>query len=150
MVVDDQPDIRDLLVAVLSAKGFQVDEARSGREAIDSMVDASLPDLVLLDVGMPEMDGWATLDEIKLRFGETAPRIVMCTVKGHPRDLLRGWSMGCDGYVWKPFDMRLLEQEVRNVIDRPETDRAPTRAAEISRIEALVDSLGHNPRSKDT
>jgi DNA-binding response OmpR family regulator len=64
----------------------------------------------------------------------------MCTVKGHPRDLLHGWTLGCDGYVWKPFDLKLLADEVSTVVDRNEAERARVRGAAIDEVRLLLRS----------
>ena len=89
---------------------------------------------------MPEIDGWDTLAEIRLRYGDFGPRVVMCTVKGHPRDLLHGWTLGCDGYVWKPFDLKLLVAEVSTVLDRDHAERSLVRRNAIGEVRTLLRS----------
>lgn len=140
LVVDDQPDIRELLKAILTLRDYEVDTAPGGVEALTRLSDAEHPDLVVLDVQMPDMDGWDTLSEIRLRYGEFGPRVVICTVKGHPRDLLHGWTLGCDGYVWKPFDLKLLVDEVSSVLDRDAQDRANIRRQAIGETRMMLRS----------
>ena len=141
LVVDDQPDIRELLETILTIRGFEVATAEGGTKALQLLSDEALPDLVLLDVQMPDMDGWDTLATIRDRYGEDGPRVVMCTVKGHPRDLIHGWSQGCDGYIWKPFDMRLLVDEITRVIERKAPDRARARRTAIGEAQLLLRSI---------
>jgi DNA-binding response OmpR family regulator len=141
LVVDDQADIRQLLKTLLEVKGYFVDVAAGGRHALDALEALNTPDLVLLDVQMPDMDGWDTLVRIKERFGDRGPRVVMCTVKGHPRDLIHGWASGCDGYVWKPFDMHLLIDEIEHVLARPAAELARVRRTAIGEAQMLLRNL---------
>ncbi len=141
LIVDDQPDIRELLDAVLQIKGYEVSAAPGGIAALEMLDNGFAPDLILLDVQMPEMDGWDTLTAIRSRYGDDGPRVVMCTVKGHPRDLIHGWASGCDGYIWKPFDMKLLVDEVASVMARSSADRGPVRRTAIGEAQMLLRSL---------
>lgn len=140
LVVDDQPDIRELVRSIMSLQGHSVTTARSGTDAIRHLQESEHPDLIVLDVQMPEFDGWDTLTEVRTRFGEFGPRVVMCTVKGHPRDFLHGWTLGCDGYVWKPFDLKLLVDQVDAVLARDEAERAQVRRTAIGEARMLMRS----------
>jgi CheY-like chemotaxis protein len=115
LVVDDAPDIRMLVKAVLGREGFDVTEAGSGPAALDALRSGSAPDLVLLDVQMPEMDGWQTLDAIKAQ----------------PEDTRRAWELGCDGYLVKPFAITALVQEVATVAARSPLERRTLREIQI-------------------
>jgi DNA-binding response OmpR family regulator len=139
-IVDDQPDIRELVKAILSLHDYRVTTVASGMEALERLGRDEHPDLVVLDVQMPEIDGWDTLSEIRLRYGDFGPHVVMCTVKGHPRDLLHGWTLGCDGYIWKPFDLKLLVAEVAGVIDRDNAERARVRRTAIGEVRLMLRS----------
>lgn len=141
LVIDDQEDIRELLNAVLTLQGFDVLMASGGPRALDMLDAGTMPDLILLDVQMPDMDGWETLRSIRRRFGDDGPRVVMCTVKGHPRDLVHGWTSGCDGYIWKPFDMRALVDEIDAVLDRRQGDRVRVRRTAIGEAQMLLKAL---------
>jgi len=103
-LVDDAPDIRLLLRAIVTRCGYDSREAGHGVEAL-ALLDEVLPDLVLLDVQMPEMDGWETLDALRRDPRTADVPIVLCTVKSHPDDIRRGWQAGCDGFLVKPFDI---------------------------------------------
>jgi CheY-like chemotaxis protein len=140
LVVDDSPDICYLARFVLSRDGFEVKEAHSGAAALALLADGRLPDLVLLDVQMPVMDGWETLEAIR-RDPHTADLLVLLfTVKGRAEDTLRGWELGCDGYVAKPFDTSTLRSEVHRVIaltaDARERERAAGREEARKRLAA--------------
>ena len=141
LVVDDQADIRELLETILTIKGFEVATAEGGTTALQLLSNGERPDLVLLDVQMPDLDGWDTLAHIRDRYGDDGPRVVMCTVKGHPRDLIHGWSQGCDGYIWKPFDMKLLVDEITRVLERRPADRARARRTAIGEAQLLLRSI---------
>jgi DNA-binding response OmpR family regulator len=139
-VVDDQPDIRELVKAILSLRDHDVTTVPSGIEALERLTTDEHPDLIVLDVQMPQIDGWDTLSEVRLRYGDFGPRVVMCTVKGHPRDLLHGWTLGCDGYVWKPFDLKLLTNEVSTILSRDDVERARVRRTAIGEVRMLLRS----------
>jgi DNA-binding response OmpR family regulator len=86
-----------------------------------------LPDLVLLDVQMPELDGWDTLEALRAQPRLAGVPIILCTVKSAPVDLARGWALGCDGYVVKPFAIADLTAEVEAVLAVPEQKRPARR-----------------------
>jgi DNA-binding response OmpR family regulator len=138
LVVDDQPDIRKLLRTVLQRRGYDVLTVGSGPEALEILKLDAMPDLILLDVQMPRMDGWDALSAIRDAYGYEGPRIVMCTVKSHPRDLIHGWTSGCDGYIWKPFDMGRLVDEIEQVLKRGYTERAKVRRTAIGEAQMLL------------
>ena len=116
LVVDDNEDVRLLLATVLGSGGYDVVEAASGDEALAMTRTASVPDVIVLDVQMPVLDGWDTLAGIRAssRFGDVP--VVLCTVKSSAPDRMRGWKLGCDGYLVKPFDIEELLHEVENAI----------------------------------
>ena len=114
LIVDDNEDIRMLLQMVLEGDGHAVETAASGRIALDCD-DIAKFDLVLLDVQMPEQDGWATLAALRASHGDR-PAAALCTVKSHPADLVRGFELGADGYLSKPFDLVQLLSQVRQLI----------------------------------
>jgi len=117
LIVDDEPDILILLRLALEAAGFSTVEASDGQEALD-VIRASHPDVVLLDVMMPRMDGWATLEHL----GETGerPRVIMVTAKTAARDRDRAMGLGVDDFVTKPFEPDHLVERMRRVLERAE------------------------------
>src|SRR4051812_41486751 len=94
MVVDDNADVRLLVAQVLRSAGHSVIAADSGRAALALLASGRSPDALVLDVQMPELDGWDTLEEIREVNGLP---VLLCTVKGRPADRERGWRLGCDG-----------------------------------------------------
>ena len=116
LVVDDESRMVRFVRMNLELEGFQVAEAGSGMEALEKVRD-ELPDLVLLVVMMPEMDGFETLE--RLREISTVP-VVMLTVKGDEEDRIRGLELGADDYVSKPFSPRELASRIRAVLRRAE------------------------------
>jgi two-component system KDP operon response regulator KdpE len=116
LVVDDESRMVRFVRMNLELEGYQVSEASNGLEALDRVRD-ELPDLVVLDVMMPEMDGFETL--ARLREISTVP-IIMLTVKGDEEDRIRGLELGADDYVTKPFSPRELASRIRAVLRRAE------------------------------
>ena len=134
LVVGDAPDIRLLADLVLSMAGFRVTAAASGREALRVLAEQELPDIVLLDVQMPDVDGWETLTRLRGDPRTADLPIVLCTVKGLPEDALRGWSLGCDGYLGKPFDIDGLVAELHGVLRRSCGERRAMRQSRVAEL----------------
>jgi CheY-like chemotaxis protein len=135
LVVDDDADIRLLLRHLLATAGMAVDEAAGGPEALALLDGSRRWDAVVLDVQMPAVDGWDVLEAIRATPGVADLPVVMCTVKASPRDVLRAWDLGCDGYVTKPFDTSTLIAQLRAVIALDATARSARRADNRLRAE---------------
>lgn len=114
LVVDDEPAIVRLTRARLQADDLAVVTAASGTEAL-SLVDRERPDLVILDVMMPEMDGFETLRRIRQH--STVP-VIMLTARGSDPDKLRGFEFGADDYLTKPFNPDELAARVQALLRR--------------------------------
>lgn len=140
LIVDDNDDIRYLLRHVLAMDGFAVTEAPSGPDALRALQDGLRPDVVVLDVQMPDVDGWDTLRAIRADPGTAEVPVVMCTVKGRPVDAEHGWSLGCDGYVSKPFDIDDLRAVIRGAIERTPDRRAQARADALGEVHRRIES----------
>lgn len=117
LVVDDETRMIGFIRMNLELEGHQVVEAHSGLEALDS-IRTKLPDLVLLDVMMPDMDGFETLR--LLREFSSIP-VIMLTAKGEENDKVYGLELGADDYVTKPFAPRELSSRIKAVLRRFET-----------------------------
>lgn len=113
LVVDDEPRMRDLIRLYLQAE-FAVLEAEDGRAALRLMTGET-PALVLLDVMMPNLDGWATLERIR---EDSAVPVIMLTARGDVPDRVQGLRMGADDYIAKPFDGRELAARIQAVLRR--------------------------------
>ncbi len=116
LVVDDEQRIAEAVAMNLELEGYQVITAAGGQEAIEK-VTRDIPDLVILDVMMPDMDGFETLRRI--REFSTTP-IIMLTVRGDEGDRVRGLDLGADDYVTKPFSPKELVSRARAVVRRTE------------------------------
>jgi len=101
LIVDDEPDVLLLLRVNLEAAGYETVLAADGETALDRIDDAQ-PDVVLLDIMMPVMDGWGVLRALSDRVG--APRVVVVSAKSSDRDIVRALTSGALDYVTKPFD----------------------------------------------
>jgi DNA-binding response OmpR family regulator len=133
LVVDDERDVRELIGRVLVLAGIEVAYAEDGSAALQYLRRSGPPDVVVLDVQMPRMDGWATLEAIR---GESLTKdipVILCTVKGSRLDVERGWSLGCDAYLTKPFDIDVLVGTVQGVAGRRSGGRKPgSSGSEVS------------------
>jgi two-component system KDP operon response regulator KdpE len=116
LLVDDEPHVIRFMLMNLEMEGFRVIEASNGLEAIER-VRKDLPDLVILDVMMPKMDGFEALDEI--RRVSSVP-VIMVTVQSDVADRIRGLELGADDYITKPFDPRELSSRIKAVLRRTE------------------------------
>jgi DNA-binding response OmpR family regulator len=116
LVVDDEPRIIEVVSMNLELEGYQLSVASNGYEALGKVIK-ELPDLVILDVMMPEMDGFETLKRI--REVSTVP-VIMLTVKGEETDKVKGLDLGADDYVTKPFSPKELVSRVKAALRRLE------------------------------
>jgi two-component system KDP operon response regulator KdpE len=132
LVVDDEPRMRRFIHMNLDLEGYRVIEAENGYEAVNR-VREDLPDLVLLDVMMPEMDGFEALRII--RQTSNVP-VIMLTVKGEEEDRVQGLELGADDYVTKPFSPRELASRIKAVLRRSEMP-APVEQSVIKVDERL-------------
>ena len=114
LVVDDQKDIRDMATLVLTGAGYDVVTASSGRDAL-RLASASTFDLVLLDINMPELDGWATLRLLRADETHDALPVAMFSVKSEVRDKVAGLQDGAIDYITKPFGVDELTSRVSRI-----------------------------------
>ena len=142
LIVEDEPDIRELVVHHLKREGYQVSAASSGEEAL-RQVQAAPPDLVILDLMMPAMDGLEVCRRLRQDPSTVSLPIVMLTAKGDEVDRVLGLEIGADDYIVKPFSPKELLARVRAVLrrSRPAPGTAPLR------IGALVMDLGTHTAS---
>ena len=116
LVVDDEPNIVMSLEFLMRRAGFEVGVARNGREALEALEGAP-PDLLLLDVMMPEFDGYEVCERVRARPDWSGTKIVMLTARGREVERERGLSLGADAYVTKPFSTRDLVEQVKRMLD---------------------------------
>jgi len=110
LIVDDEPNIIMALEYAFRKNNFEVFIARDGKEAVE-ILDKETADLVILDVMMPDMDGYATIQFIKKKPKLKDCKVVFLSAKNKPDDIEKGMALGADAYITKPFSIkRLLEQ----------------------------------------
>ena len=114
LVVDDETPIQTLLSYPLQREGYDVVTAADGREALERFEEMT-PDLVVLDVMMPRMDGFAVLKELKRRPSTAGIPVIMLTAKAQQEDQVQGWAAGIADYVTKPFSPGELSGAVERV-----------------------------------
>jgi DNA-binding response OmpR family regulator len=133
LVIDDDPDIRGLLRELLERAGYDVSEAADGRLGLRSLY-AAQPDLVVLDVAMPELDGWETLERIR---DLSEVPVLMLTARTAELEKVRGLKAGADDYVAKPFGRQELLARVEALLRRarPGDDRPATYADSLVTID---------------
>ena len=115
LVVDDQDDIREMARLVLSGAGYEVATASSGREALRLAREAAF-DLMLLDINMPELDGWATLRLLRADEAHDDLKVAMFSVKSEVRDKVAGLKDGAIDYLTKPFSVDELVTRVSRIL----------------------------------
>lgn len=118
LVVDDEEHIRELVRLYLEKEGFAVSLAVDGEEAVQKVKDVS-PQLIILDIMLPKMDGWDVCREVR-KFSETP--IIMLTAKGEEFDKVLGLELGADDYLTKPFSPRELVARVKAILRRTSHD----------------------------
>lgn len=112
--MDDDPHIRELVAVFLKAEGMEVFEAADGREALDFLMDQTV-DMVILDIMMPNVDGWELTRE--LRRDSDLP-LLMLTAKGETSQIVKGFELGTDDYLVKPFEPPVLLARVKALLKR--------------------------------
>lgn len=117
LVVDDEKDLTELLAYNLKKAGYHVSVVFSGRQALD-LISSQLPDLILLDVMLPEFSGTEIANRIRTNPKTAGIPIIMVTAKGEELDQVVGLTVGADDYIAKPFSMKVLLARVEAVLRR--------------------------------
>lgn len=136
LVVDDEPDVLLLCRVNLEFEGYEVMEAGDGVEAM-TRVRERRPDVILLDVMMPRMDGWQALEAIKADPATTSIPVVMLTAKVQDEDQIRGWEAGAADYITKPFSPLSLSQVIADVVRNDPEEEARRRAMVLEKLKLL-------------
>ena len=130
LVVDDKESVRTLVADYLTAEGFRVVCAENGRVAL-GVARQEKPDLILLDIMMPEMDGY---EFVRAYRREHATPIILLTARLEETDKVLGLELGADDYVTKPFGMRELVARIRAVLRRAGQDSAPCEVLHVGEV----------------
>lgn len=132
LVVDDEPDVLVLCEVNLELEGFAVRTASDGREALVA-VAAERPDVILLDVKLPHLDGFAALERLQADPATADIPVILLTARTLPGDQIRGWKGGAADYLTKPFDPSVLVATVRQTLAGQ--GRGRTRRLELAQLE---------------
>lgn len=116
LIVDDDTHIRELIQVILSKEGISIVEAADGKAAL-SILDSDKIDLIILDIMMPNMDGWSFCQEVRKYYSDTLP-ILMLTAKGETAQKVKGLGLGADDYMVKPFVADELVARVKALLRR--------------------------------
>lgn len=147
LIVEDEPDLLELLRYNLVREGYHVQVADTGEEGL-RLARATPPDLLLLDLMLPGMDGLEVCRTLKSRPGTADIPIIMLTARGEESDIVRGLELGADDYVTKPFSPRVLLARIKLVLRRGQAEpdgngrgtiQAPGLSIDPERHEVLAD-----------
>jgi two-component system OmpR family response regulator len=145
LVVEDDPNIVELLSASLRFAGFDVTAAMNGADAVNSARDKQ-PDLVVLDVMLPDLDGFEVIR--RMREGGVRTPVVFLTARDATDDKIRGLTLGGDDYVTKPFSLEELTARIRAVLRRTQLDKPDTATLTFADLE--LDEESHEVRRGGT
>ena len=125
LVVDDEDDILSFLELVLQEKGYEVVTAGGGQEAI-TRAQMAKPDLVLLDIMMPQMDGWEVLKLLRVDDDTAKVPVAMLSARTDAQDRVQGLQEGAVDYIFKPFSLQDLLNKIESIFGQPETSPSAT------------------------
>ena len=140
LAVDDEEDILELIQFNLNREGYKVSTATSGEDALRKVYSKN-PDLILLDLMLPDLDGFAVARKLKEDPKKRHIPIIMLTAKGEESDIVTGLELGADDYIVKPFSPRILIARVRTLLRRLDTSNSKNDILEIKDL--VIDPLKH-------
>lgn len=135
LVIDDEPDVLFLCRVNLQYAGYEVLEAPNGRRGFE-LATTALPDVILLDVMLPERDGLSILRDLAEHPATADVPVVLLTARAQVEDRLRGWRAGCSEYVTKPFSPAALSELVDTIVAMPAEQRRRRRQRVIEELAA--------------
>ena len=145
LIAEDNAEIRTLVSSILVEEGHKVGVAQNGQQALDMLMDDP-PDVLVLDIMMPQMDGYTVLKELKSAGGKDQMKILILTAKTSESDWVRGYKLGADAYLTKPFDTDELINGIEDLLSSTKEQLRVRREAELdkaqllSRLESIFDS----------
>ena len=146
LVADDDASIRSLLKQLLSDEGYSVVEATTGTEVVEKVKDTN-PDLVIMDVRMPELDGIEALSKLKVSSPKTS--VLIMTAFGSSNNAIRAMELGAFDYITKPFELDKISHTVKRVIEyRDLTSEVQVLRDEISSLVQTERIVGNSPRCR--
>jgi DNA-binding response OmpR family regulator len=142
LVIDDEPGMVEIVRINLEWEGYEVSEASNGLEGLEKTLTEQ-PNLVILDVMMPEMDGWEVLEHIEAHPQTAGLPVIMLTVKSDESDIIYGLEKGAIEYVTKPFDPAQLSEKIKLLLEQSDRrSREARRRRLIEQRKCLMKSLG--------
>ncbi|GEP51847.1 hypothetical protein FNO01nite_25190 [Flavobacterium noncentrifugens] len=117
LIVDDEPNIIMSLEYTFKKNNFQVFIARDGQEALD-ILQTEIPNIIILDIMMPNVDGYATIEFIKKDQRLTNCKVLFLSAKNKESDIEKGMSLGADAYMTKPFSIKKLVEQVNDLLQQ--------------------------------
>lgn len=127
MVVEDDQDIRELISYNLGKEGYTVVSAESGEQAV-KLIETANPDLIVLDIMLPGIDGIEVLRSLKQGKRHNTIPVIMATAKSEDSDIITGLELGADDYIAKPFSPKVLIARIRSLLRRTQSRANETRA----------------------
>jgi two-component system phosphate regulon response regulator PhoB len=150
LIIEDDPDIQDLLALAFTGEGWTLLAAKTGEEGL-ALLESEGADCVILDIMLPGMDGLAVLKKIMAgRTGRPRPPVIMTSARGEEADVVAGLELGADDYVVKPYSPRVLKARIRAALRRLDEEREgspedlPRQAGRLK-----IDPLRHEARRDD-
>ena len=141
LVVDDNPDLRELAEAILKKQDYQITLAENGREALE-IFDRTSPDLIISDIAMPEMDGFAFLEAVRSREQGAAVPFLFLSAYSQKSKLSQARRLAVDDYIFKPFDAQELLDAVRVRLDRRRAVQIfDTREAHLQTVLLMANTI---------
>ncbi|MDR7922227.1 MULTISPECIES: response regulator transcription factor [unclassified Thermosynechococcus] len=151
LLVDDEPGVREAVTAYLEDSGFEVTAVANGQAALEYL-ETNVPDLIITDIMMPQMDGYAFLETVRQQPHLNHIPVIFLTARGMKRDRIQGYDAGCDAYLAKPFDPDELVAIIKNLLRRQAAARDETEpnlanlAQQIAELRAMLVQQGkRNP-----
>ena len=144
LVIEDEKDIRELIIYNLSKEGYNAKGAADGTKALLA-IGARSPDLIVLDLMLPGVDGLDLCKQLKANENTAQIPIIMVTAKGEEEDIIKGLEMGADDYITKPFSPKILVARIKAVLRRKQQERLETEITEksIQVHNLLIDPAKH-------
>jgi two-component system sensor histidine kinase/response regulator len=146
LIVDDAVDTVELLTKRFHAEGYDTSEAYNGEEALDK-VPVYDPDLIVLDVMMPKIDGYEVCQRLKADEKTKYIPILMLTAKGEVEHKIKGLDTGADDYMSKPFDYKELSARVRSLLSIKATHEKKVETEKTGALEQMIDEVAHEIRN---
>lgn len=146
LIVDDAIDTVDLLKKRFRAEGYDTEEAYNGEEALQKVPEYN-PDLIVLDIMMPKIDGYEVCQRLKADEQTKYIPILMLTAKGEVEHKVRGLDIGADDYLAKPFDYKELSARVRSLLSSKEAHEKKVKVEKSGALEQMMDQVAHEIRN---